>query len=131
MNITHHVTTKLKTTTPSLRIELHTTQPEQLTTTATTTTTTATTTSSSTTSSPSSVFLPSHVQLPYTSGDHTAYQQISVPTILPVQDQPSRNVISSAQLQSNKMTTERKSIHILNTNNEFIIAYIIFALLSF
>jgi hypothetical protein len=53
--------------------------------------------------------LPPNVQIPYTTGDATAYQQLITPSILPVQDQPSRKVISSHELQSNKKTTERMS----------------------
>lgn len=111
INIQHQITRPLKPTAPALQIKLQTSQPEQIL--GRVTSNTSTTSSTSTTeplpsvSSDSSFTFPPNVQIPYTTGDATAYQQLVTPSILPVQDQPSRKVISSHELQSNKKTTER------------------------
>lgn len=117
INIQHQITRPLKPTAPSLQIKLQTSQPEQIlshvtpsasTTSSTTPTSSSTTISTASTTEPP-LMLPPNVQIPYTTGDATAYQQLITPSILPVQDQPSRKVISSHELQSNKKTTERMS----------------------
>jgi len=109
LNIQHQITRPLKPTVPSLQIKLQTSQPDESTNRGTLPPLPPSTliTSVEQFPSPPSLHVPPNIQIPYTSGDSTAYQKLVTPSILPVQDQPSRNVISSSELQANRQTTEQ------------------------